>query len=84
MAPTQVRTAFQDRPGITQQTTTGYLGQNFYTIIKIVEATAFRPKYIIKVKNEQGNWVSSSAFRSKEVLVSFGFIAEDQSFDTIE
>jgi len=50
MAPTQVRTAFQDRPGITQQTTTGYLGQNFYTIIKIVEATALDQSILSKLR----------------------------------
>jgi hypothetical protein len=85
MNPTEVRSTFKRSPNAEEQTTTGLLGSLPYMIVKLTEYGAhdrrggrsYTIKHMIYVKNDQMQWVAASEQRSKEALISFGFIQEN-------
>ena len=84
MNPTEVRTTFNRNDNAEEQTTTGLMGSVPYKIIKRTDYEAldhtggrhYTVRHSIYVKNDQNNWVAASEQRSKEALLSFGFIKE--------
>jgi hypothetical protein len=85
MHPTEVKTTFAQNSNTEEQTTTGLLGSIWYKIIKRTDYGApdrnggrsFKINYSIYIQNDLRQWVPASEVRSREALISFGFIRED-------
>lgn len=84
MNPTEVKSTFNRNHNTEEQTTTGTLGTVPYMVVKRTDfaepdrtgGRQYTVRHSIYIRNDENQWVAASEQRSREALIAFGFIRD--------